>query len=292
MNCRGFQDRFDAYLEDRLYAEVRREAQAHLDGCAGCRDLVRLARLDLDGSDDLDLTAAILEQTAGSSCAAAHERLCAFVDGELEALDTSLVGGHVDGCADCAGLQRTLISMAKALPQLAELDPGEAFTAGVLAATAPTSSAAAARQQVAAHASKLTEAFYRLLQRPRIAWEGAYLGAMVLTVLFVLPGSPLVSASTEAIDLVRTNPLSQLRAEGDAATGTPATAGNVEVPTRVETLWRATGLHIFASARMAAVDAYTTISADLGTLLRSDASVEESGADETSPETNDTGEPR
>ena len=145
-----------------------------------------------------DLVASILRATSGSPCRAAEEGLPDLVDGALDAVDVELVRGHLERCAPCTALERALLEVRRALPQMAEVDPGRAFTEAVLART----SRAPARRWVAA--------FQALLLRPRFALEGAYLGSVVLVGLLWLPGLPLrnlparashaVTATTEKLD--------------------------------------------------------------------------------------------
>jgi hypothetical protein len=124
-----------------------------------------------------DLVASILRATSGSPCRAAEERLPDLVDGVLDAVDVELIRGHLEGCGPCTALARALLEVGSALPQMAEVDPGRAFTEAVLVRTSR-----APRQRWAA-------AFQALLLRPRFALEGAYLGSLVFVGLLALPGA-------------------------------------------------------------------------------------------------------
>jgi len=126
-----------------------------------------------------DLVASILRATSGSPCRAAEERLPDLVDDVLDAVDGELVRGHLAGCVPCAALERALAEMRHALPRMAEVDPGRAFTETVLERTSR------------APVSRWAAAFQALLLRPRFALEGAYLGALVLVGVLAVPGLPL-----------------------------------------------------------------------------------------------------
>jgi len=129
-----------------------------------------------------DLVASILRATSGSPCRAAEERLPDLVDGALDPVDAELVRGHLVGCVPCAALERALLAVADALPAMAEVDPGRAFTESVLARTSR------------APRRRWAKAFQALLLRPRFALEGAYLGSLVLVGVMALPGARALPA--------------------------------------------------------------------------------------------------
>jgi hypothetical protein len=137
-----------------------------------------------------DLVASILRATSGSPCRAAEERLPDLVDGVLDTVDDALVHEHLQTCAPCSLLSRALAETARVLPELAEVDPGRAFTEAVLARTSRTP------------VSRWAAAFQALLLRPRFALEGAYLGALVLVGVLALPGLPLRALPARASQAV------------------------------------------------------------------------------------------
>ena len=57
--------------------------------------------------------------------------------------------------------------------------------------------------------ARLEEWFAGLLQRPRIAWEGAYVASMFLMLLIMFPGSPLAGVSQKALELTDPNKIEQ-----------------------------------------------------------------------------------
>ena len=111
----------------------------------------------------LDLTQAILARTSGSPCQRLRELACAFVDGKLEVGQQSLVRGHLEVCPSCVALVSALAISEASLPSLVHLDPGPWFTQRVLRATV--------------HQTERQSAWWKLMHRPRIALEAAYLGA-------------------------------------------------------------------------------------------------------------------
>lgn len=111
----------------------------------------------------LDLTRDILARTSGSPCQRLRELACAYVDGELESGQSSLVRGHLDTCPGCAALVHALTVSHAVLPRLAQLEPGPWFAQRVLRATV--------------HQTERHSTWWKLMHRPRIALEAAYLGA-------------------------------------------------------------------------------------------------------------------
>ena len=115
------------------------------------------------------LTQAILARTSGSPCERLHELACDFVDGELGEAQGSLLLGHMAHCAACAALVRALAESKTVLPALAEVDPGPWFTQRVLRSTS---------MRPAGTGFDARAAWRKLMHRPRIALEAAYLGAV------------------------------------------------------------------------------------------------------------------
>ncbi len=150
------------------------------------------------------LTEAILRATSGPVCPSAEARLCDFVDGRLDPVDRDLVARHLSACAGCAALAGILERMAADLPSLAEMDPGPGFAARVAAAT----TGAARGLPLGVRIARAADA---LLQRPRIAFESAYVGACVLMLLFGAPFSPLADVPRKALAVASTNPIVEAR---------------------------------------------------------------------------------
>ena len=155
-------------MDPRTYRERRRQAQ-------------------LNPSESRDLTRAVLARTTGGTCARSHHVLPSFVDGDLDAGTTALLQEHLDGCVGCQALGATLWQLRIVLPAMADMAPGNAFAARVIAAT--TTLAAERARQAAASVTWWT----RVVARPRFSLEVAY----VCTLLFILViGNPAMFAET------------------------------------------------------------------------------------------------
>lgn len=133
---------------------------------------------------DPGLTASILARTSGSPCGRLRSLACDFADGALEPDRAALVQAHLDICAGCAALVSALRFSSAALPALAEADAGPWFAERVMRATA----------WAPRPASGLRGGWARLMRRPRIALEAAYLGAMAGFVGFSLPAPSFLRA--------------------------------------------------------------------------------------------------
>jgi anti-sigma factor RsiW len=132
-------------------------------------------------SDGADLTRSILALTSGSPCAHMRDLMCDLLDGALDSERRALAQAHLDHCPDCTALVASLNASTVALPRLAEVDPGPWFLQRVLSTTSRAS-------------VPVPEAhtwWWRLMRRPRIALEAAYLGAMAGFLGFNVPAAPL-----------------------------------------------------------------------------------------------------
>jgi predicted anti-sigma-YlaC factor YlaD len=189
MNCEIVQARLQDFQDGKLSGVERRELEAHLDGCGECAALAALMRLDAPAEAALDLVAPVLERTSGSACSRAREILCDFIDRSLGGVDVELLRQHVDGCGACAALAAALERLGEDLPAMARLEPAAGFVERVLAATLPRPGRWA----------KLTDRWARgwaaLIARPRIAWEGGYVGAVGVWLVVSIFGAPF-QAST------------------------------------------------------------------------------------------------
>jgi len=118
------------------------------------------------------------------------------------------------------------------LPQLAELPLDDGFLDDVLARTSSR------RPRLTGWADRMAEAWESLVQRPRLAWEGAYVATLLLLLIFGTPNSPLAGVPAKVIELARINPVQQLKQ--------PAAELTAELEQSwealgVETAWRSSG---------------------------------------------------
>ncbi|GLH74169.1 hypothetical protein GETHLI_26710 [Geothrix limicola] len=184
----------------------------------------------------LDLTRSILARTSGSPCQRLQDLACAFVDGELEADQSTLVRAHLDHCDACAALVKTLTQTQAVLPNLVELDPGPWFTQRVLRATV---------HLPPRPAFDLGRAWKQLMHRPRIALEAAYLGAAASLMGVYLPlPLPHLAAKVPALVQPLTQPLgaSAQRIAGQVVQAEQRTTASLEAfplrPRNARSLWQ------------------------------------------------------
>jgi len=199
VTCRTFIERLDDLTEGRLSPADRGAAEEHLRSCPGCRELERVAAEAGDPvAPPADLLGAVLAITSGSTCGSARARLGDHVDHLLEATDDEMVRMHLEGCDECDRLAAVLARLAADLPSLAELEPDARFVPGVLARTSGRATPAAV------WTARLAAGWRRLAHRPRIAWEGAYAGSILMLLLFGAPNAPFADVPGRALVLVRT----------------------------------------------------------------------------------------
>jgi hypothetical protein len=199
LTCRTFIERLDDLLEGRLSPAEHRAAGEHLDSCGACRDLKSLvAEAGAPVAPPADLLAAVLARTSGPACGSARARLCDHLDRLLASVDDEMVRMHLDGCVECGGLAAALARLATDLPPLAAREPDAGFVADVLARTSRRATLPAR------FTARLAAGWRRLAHRPRIAWEGAYAGSIMLVLLFGTPNAPFADVPGKALDVVRT----------------------------------------------------------------------------------------
>ncbi len=207
MDCQRFERMLEELLDGTVAPAARREAEQHLSSCQRCRELDGLMRETGLALPDApaDLTRDVLERTSGSPCAQAHALLCEQVDGTLHGVDAELLELHRNHCGDCAHLGTALIHLKEDLPALALADPGPRFVEQVMAATLPLD------RRLVRLGRRLRQGWERIAQRPRFAWEGGYVGALLLFLIFGMPASPLSAVPGEALALAQINPLHALQ---------------------------------------------------------------------------------
>jgi hypothetical protein len=198
MDCRKFESRLERFLTERLPPASMQECRAHLKSCSACRKLMDLAKrkpVQIEPVRVEEFVQAVLEKTSGKSCSRAHELLPDYVDGALAAASRELIGQHLENCHSCQQICQALEELKEVLPGLAQMDPGSSFTGECM------DSFRRLQNQPAQLWIWPGRIWGRLLARPRLAWESAYILTLLLFVVLKLgtfiPGSsPAAAIST------------------------------------------------------------------------------------------------
>jgi hypothetical protein len=165
------------------------------------------------------MTSAVLARTAGSACQRALTLVGGQPDEPLDAQTTALVAGHLEHCEECRAIERTLAETRDGLASLAEIEPGVEFTAHVVAATSGRRSSArrpmwAGLSQrwawTVAFGERAASTWDRVLARPRLSLELAYLATVLLVIIIGNPGLVADALGARTSGLVA----------GDTASGT------------------------------------------------------------------------
>jgi len=275
MRCAPIQDRLFEYVDGSLDAATRERVASHLESCTECAALA--TSLERADTPDEDLTRAVLSRTTRDACEQSAERIPGWIDGSVAALDADLVAGHVAHCTDCAALANVMRTMAVDLPSLAEAEPDAHFVDDVMAATAYKTPALS-------WGARIEEWVVGLMQRPRIAWEGAYVATVFLVLLMGFPGSPLATVSQKALELAQTDPhkIEQPFIEFEAGLNTAANEAWFST--------RKVARTIAVKASVGSGDVYRKAKRDLGTLWASIASDPVNDPTETQEEISTNGE--
>jgi hypothetical protein len=127
-----------------------------------------------------DVAAPVMAATGGTPCDRARVLLASSRDAALNATDADLLASHAARCTECRIFAATLAAITDALPTLAEWDPGPGFAAAVLARTS-------LRPADATWGDRWRAVWQRLVQRPRFAWETAYVVTLCWLLIFGHP---------------------------------------------------------------------------------------------------------
>ncbi|MCB1184093.1 zf-HC2 domain-containing protein [bacterium] len=151
----------------------------------------------------------VLGRTSGKACGRALDQLDALLDGELHGLDRRLVQAHLEHCPGCSSVAVTLGWLGPALPAMAVLDPGPAFTARVLDRTVR----ARVSRSAPAHPGGLAGLMDRVgrwweeqILRPAFATQVAYVATVLVVLATATPWSPLRGAPGRALEIVSAGP--------------------------------------------------------------------------------------
>lgn len=190
-----------------------------------------------------EMVASVLRRTAGQACGRAEAELPDLIDGSLAEGDRALVEAHLQHCRACAELAEALRRARAVLPLLADLDPGPAFTAAVLARTTR-------RRRVPAGSP--AAAWWRAwLARPRFAFELAYVATIVLVLSAGNPAATLQAASARAVGAAAAG-VGQAKAAWPMAVARVAPSGIPAPGAALDTL--ATGVALRGSAAQDRLD--------------------------------------
>jgi len=200
MDCRAFGEILAEFESRSLKPAEQAQADRHLRECASCRSLVEIARgrrelLSEQGKEEM--AGSILLRTSGSTCGRAQELICDFVDNTLDRDSADLVSEHLAHCAPCYSLASNLLELKEILPQLAEVRPDERLTESVMAATIGSK-----RRLYRPLYPRLQEWWNRLAQRPRLSFEAAYVGTLVMAIFLGNPFPTMRALSVHALETV------------------------------------------------------------------------------------------
>jgi hypothetical protein len=152
-------------------------------------------------------------------------------DGLLNEQTKTLMAGHLEHCAECRAVAATLVEARAVLATFTELDPGADFTAQVVAATpgrrSPVRRRTGARSSglrgwIQVGRGRVAVAWERMLARPRLSLELAYLATVLLVLVVGNPGLIADALGARTSGLV-------IRATGAPPTGDSLAAGATKV---------------------------------------------------------------
>ena len=186
----------DALLDGTLARMSREERLRHVEDCPECRERLEAIALADETPELPDLAGEVLARTSGGACASARARLCDRVDGRLGAVDRELVDAHLRHCTECAELLVELERLPDDLARLASVEPGAGFVEQVLERTSR-------RRRRVPRGFDLADLFARLLARPRVAWEGAFVATLLLFAPTLVPRSPVADLPSRAVAQLR-----------------------------------------------------------------------------------------
>ena len=154
----------------------------------------------------------VLARTSGQACRRALDQLPDLTDHRLEDLDRQLVQAHLEHCVACRQVAVTLGWLGSLLPDMAEVEPGPAFTAAVVARTSGALSRAEKTVRAGGNygpaglLDRLGRWWQGQLQRPQFALQFAYVATVLILALTATPWSPLRGAPRQALGVVQAGP--------------------------------------------------------------------------------------
>lgn len=183
MNCGKFESQMELFLAEKLPPASMRECREHVDSCLACRDLLDLAKrepIHIESAQTEELIQAVLDKTSGKSCGYSHKLLPDYIDGAMSTASNELIESHLKNCRSCRQMHQTLKELMEELPALAQIDPGSSFTRECMHAFREVQDQ---RSQSWIRPGRI---WSRLVARPRLAWESAYVLTLLLFVFLKL----------------------------------------------------------------------------------------------------------
>lgn len=151
----------------------------------------------------------VLGRTTGQACGRAIAQLDALMSDRLHGTDRQLVQAHLHHCAGCRNLAITLGWLNPLLPQMAEINPGPGFVAGVLARTTQAQRPVVFAEHptgLAGWLDRIGRWWEQRIVRPQFALQVAYVATVLLVLLTATPRSPLRGAPSQALAVVTAGP--------------------------------------------------------------------------------------
>jgi predicted anti-sigma-YlaC factor YlaD len=176
ITCSDLLNRLELLLAGNLSESEQPALKAHIEACENCRNLLEVWNGEQKTKPVGSLADEVLARTSGGACSRVQSMLCDHVDKVLPENDTALVHVHLGHCTDCAQLAAILEESAAVLPQMATLNPGPFLAKAVIAATRPIHPP----NRMGLLLSRLSLIF----ERPRFSLEAAYVGALLIFLVF------------------------------------------------------------------------------------------------------------
>ena len=229
MDCAGFESLLFDSLDREIALADRAWMRAHENGCARCHRLAALVcgEHEPNTADNAEaFVAAIMANTSGQPCE--HAEILLVSDDAVAADSAELVRMHLAACPNCTALARTVARLRPELTALADADPGPGFVTAVMAATPNRDEFIRGRRQ-----GPWTGLRDRLIRRPRLASEIAYVVTASILLMFGWPAASLfeLAIATEtrleqSLEASTAAAVAELRKRSDAAQGIARQVGS------------------------------------------------------------------
>jgi hypothetical protein len=238
----------------------------HASACESCR---QWRATFAEGSElwragaGADVAVPVMAMAGGAPCDRARELLASIREAALDPTDTELLAAHTARCAECRTFAAALASITLALPTLAEWDPGPGFAASVLARTSRGSADPS-------WGDRWRVAWQRLVQRPRFAWEAAYVATLCWLLIFGHPVTALDWTTARVSAVARDTVPAQVReAQTRVVSWRERVTADVDRAVSVMASGRASMAQAASAAQRQATTWWTNLAADVLSLLES-----------------------